>query len=213
MARSSVSVARSSIRRRTDGTEDGLFATRLRTDQSHRDGNDDQREADRSAGDGKTHPRGIDDGILLSLRDPAWYQADRVFDARDLGLGQRRIQLQAVVVPGREHQVRAPAVGGKPRVYSLHLEGGAVEMRRFNRAVEADAQHPTVRHVGADLRDRQIEPVGIRVPHRLFGAVLCIDAMRRVKGDPAANGERAGGFIDGNQCTEGWIISVVDHEE
>jgi hypothetical protein len=48
-----------------------------------------------------------------------------------------------------------------------------------------------VLHIGPDLRDRQKEAVEGAVPDRLFGAILGIDAMRRVKRYPAADRQLA----------------------
>jgi hypothetical protein len=55
----------------------------------------------------------------------------------------RDLALERLLV-GREHQIGGKAVRGERRVDPFHLEGGAIEMRRLDRAVERKRNAPKV---------------------------------------------------------------------
>src|SRR5205823_2919360 len=77
-------------------------------------------------------------------------------------------------------------------------------VRRFDIAVDVDAFDRAVLHIGSDLRNRDIEPAGSRIPLWLLGAV-----SRVRKRDALLQGELASAAVDFNERGKRRVVGVI----
>ena len=106
------------------------------------------------------------------------------------------VRVEDLIAADQQIVTRTDGEAGRPAV--LHRIG-RVDHGRFR----IDAHDRTVLRVRTYLRNGEKELAGCGMPHRLFGAVLCVNAMGSIKNDAAADGERARRLVDLDKGGEG----------